>query len=204
MSMQASGADRPDFASTEMEAWLHRSLYRFDCPDPHTLGEYELEFLEPEQRTRIAAHASECDHCRAELQTLRAFLTEPTQVPESILDRVRRLVATLVTPASGIAHAGLRGNSTPAVRVYEVEDVTVTIGPGQGPGTLIGLVMATSSPPEVLMGREVRLVPQSGVPRAAALDDIGNFDFEDLVAGTYSLELDLPDSVVVIEELRLH
>ena len=27
---------------------LRRTLFRFDCPDAHTLGEYQLDLLEPE------------------------------------------------------------------------------------------------------------------------------------------------------------
>src|ERR1700716_1061140 len=103
MSMQASSGSQSD--PDEIAAfgdWLQRSLYRFDCPDAHTLGEYQLELLEPEQRTRVAAHASECDACRTELQMLRSYLSTPTDMPESTLEKVRRGVATLFYTAPGL------------------------------------------------------------------------------------------------------
>src|SRR5690349_8923272 len=65
-------------AAAHTEAELRRSLYRFDCPDAHTLGEFELDLLAPELRLQIAAHASRCDECRDELRMLRRFLAEPT------------------------------------------------------------------------------------------------------------------------------
>jgi len=35
------------------------------------------------------------------------------------------------------------------------------------------------------------------------MDDLGNFEFEDVPAGLYALEIDLPDAQIVVEELRL-
>jgi anti-sigma factor RsiW len=46
---------------------LAQALLRFTCPSPQTLGQYHLDLLSPEARTRIAAHALECHHCAAEL-----------------------------------------------------------------------------------------------------------------------------------------
>jgi len=59
---------------------LRRTLFRFDCPDAHTLGEYVLDLLEPEQRQSVAAHAVDCDACSVELQTFRGFLAMPTVI----------------------------------------------------------------------------------------------------------------------------
>ena len=62
---------------------LRRALYRFDCPDAHTLGEYQLDLLEPEHRRSIAAHATDCDACSTELHTLRSYLAMPTAIAAS-------------------------------------------------------------------------------------------------------------------------
>jgi hypothetical protein len=201
MTMQSAAADRPD--DNQLQARLHRSLYRFDCPPPHTLGEYELDLLPPAGRGQVAAHVVDCVECRGELTTLRSFLSQPIDMPESVLGRAKRLVATLMAPVPRLAYGGLRGKAEPSVRVYEIEDVTITVGAGDGSGSLIGLVMVTSSPPEQLVGREVRLVPATGSPLVAELDDIGNFEFSSAASGEYVLELDLPDSLIVIEALRV-
>lgn len=199
--MQASGSGHT--GPEELERELRRSLYRFDCPDAHTLGEYQLDMLDQERRMRIAAHAADCDECRAELQTLRAFLAAPISAPESVVERARRVVAKLFVPAPGLAYGGLRGSADAGTRVYQAGDVTVTIGPGQTSGSVVGLVVASGSTPESLEGRSVRLLPRDGAPVSTSLDDLGNFDVVDVVPGLYALEIDLPTGLVVIEELRV-
>jgi|SRR5438477_5220660 len=206
--MQASSGSQSD--PDEVAAfggWLQRSLYRFDCPDAHTLGEYQLDLLEPEQRTRVAAHAIECDDCRTELQTLRSYLATPTTMPETTFEKVRRVVATLFSPApmgEVVGYGGLRGTAESDTRVFSVDDVTITVGPGQSSGTLLGLVMVGDAPADTLAGREVRLVPTVGAPTRGRLDDLGNFEIEDLRPGAYVLEVELPGSLVIVEELRVY
>ena len=69
--MNAPGSDQ--MSEDALELRLRQSLYRFDCPDAHTLGEYELDLLEPVERTRVAAHALDCGECTSELTVLRAL-----------------------------------------------------------------------------------------------------------------------------------
>ncbi len=187
-----------------IQVGLRRSLFRFDCPDAHTLGEYQLDLLEPEHRRSVAAHAVDCDACSIELQTLRSYLAMPTLIAESPLQHARRMVATLFRPAPGLAYGGLRGTAEATTRVFQVEDVTVTVGPGQGPGTLVGLVLMAGAEPQALDRRAVRLIPPDLAAFSSSMDDLGNFEFEAVPAGMYALEIDLADSlIVVIKELRL-
>jgi hypothetical protein len=184
-----------------LELRLRASLYRIDCPDAQTLGEYELDLLEPAERTRIAGHALDCEECTSELTLLRAFLATPTSVAEPLLGRARRIVATLFTPRPGLAYGGLRGGSSePATRVYEAGEVTIMLGADAGSGSIQGLVVAGGAPPEA---HEVRLLPADGSALGTQLDDLGNFEFSNVSAGDYALEIDLPDGVVVIEDVRL-
>ena len=195
MNMHSGGGTH----EPELEGELRRSLYRFDCPDPHTLGEYELDVLDPTDRTRIAGHVLECDECRAELTTLRDYLATPTTLPEPLTQRVRRIVATLFAPNPGLAYGGLRGSSDTSSRIYQAGDVTISIAPGQSSGSLIGLVVAA----EAVEGREVRLLPRHGAPTRTNIDELGNFLIEGLSSGLYALELELANGVLVIEELRV-
>ena len=201
VNMQASGGGF--WEPEDFERELRRSLYRFDCPNAQTLGDYQLELLEPAARTRIAAHAVECDDCRDELQTLRAFLALPTHVADPPVARVRRFLAAVLTPAPRLAYGALRGADGDSTRVFEAHDVTVSVGRAQTSGSLLGLVVAGSQPPDTLEGREVRLLPREGEPLRARLDDLGNFEFGDVAAGQYVLEVDLADGVFVIQELRV-
>lgn len=201
MSMRASGdgAWEPD----DFERGLRRSLFRFDCPDAQTLGDYQLELLEPAERVRIAAHARDCDACSEELQTLRGFLAMPTVVADSPMAQVRRFIATLFTPAAGLAYAGLRGAADDSTRIFEAHDVTVSVGRAKTSGSLLGLVVPSQMLPDALEGRQVKLLPRDGSALQTHLDDLGNFQFADVGPGLYALEVDLPDGILVIEELRV-
>jgi hypothetical protein len=198
--MQAS--DGSLWQPENFERALRRALYRFDCPDAQTLGDYQLELLEPEERTRVAAHARDCDDCRDELQTLRTFLALPTAVADPPLARLRRFVAKAFTPAPGLAYSALRGADGDSTRVFEADDVTVSVGRATS-GSLLGLVVAAAHSPDALEGHEVRLLPRDGAPLLTHLDDFGNFEFSEVKAGRYALEVDLPDGILVIEELRV-
>jgi hypothetical protein len=200
--MQASGSGQSGPEDFEHE--LRRVLYRFDCPDAQVLGEYQLDLLDVGERTRVAAHALDCEECHEELETLRAFLAMPTTVPQPTMARVRRFVATLFTPSSPVpAYGGLRGAANGTTRVFEAQDVTVTVGRGQTGNSLLGLVVVNDAPPDVLDGHEVRLYPGDGLPMAAQLDDLGNFEFLDVPPGGYMLEIDLAEGVLVVEELQV-
>ena len=93
--------------------------------------------------------------------------------------------------------------SEATTRVFQVEDVTVTVGPGPAAGTLVGLVLVAGAEPQALDGRGVRLIPLDRAALSSSMDDLGNFEFEEVPAGLYALEIDLPDAQVIVEELRL-
>jgi hypothetical protein len=202
MSMQAEPDDGPSELD-ELQRHMRETLYRFDCPSAHLLGEYQLDVIEPEQRMQVAAHLTQCDDCRIELQGLRTFLDTPLRMPETLLGRARRLIATLASPTPGLALNGLRGAASSSVRVFEVDDVSVTLGPGYDGHGLIGLLMVTSIPPEQLVGHQAFLVAEGRQTTGATLDDIGNFEFGDVAPGVYTLELELPDTVVVVESVTV-
>src|SRR5436309_1821070 len=136
---------------------LQRSLQRFDCPSPQRLGDYELDILAPEERTAVAGHVVECPRCTDELRTLRDFLAlEIAAPPIGPLERARRLIAALVVPAPGAAHARLRGAADTATQTYRAGDVTISVhtGPGarRGRGSIEGLAWRESGDTEGLAG----------------------------------------------------
>lgn len=188
------------------QAALSRSLYRFDCPEPLRLGEYALDLLEPEPRRLVAAHALECELCTAELRDLREYLATDPARPEPLLGRVRRLVATLLAPAGGpeLGLAGLRGTAETSARVYHADGLTISLSSGDEPGHLLGLLAVDDLDVGELAGRQVRLLPAlGGTVYAEALDDLGNFEFDAIAPGVYSLEVELPSAVVVVEGLQV-
>lgn len=193
----------------ETQRGLGARLRRFDCPSPHELGEYELGLLGPEARTEIAAHVVDCPRCADELRQLRDFLPNEVAAPAPAgpVARGRRLVAALLAPPAGGAYAALRGADDATPATYMTGDVTITLEPvaGTRPGQagLAGLAWREEAPPETLAGSIVVLVAGDGTTRTTALDDLGNFAFDDLPPGTYHLEVALGDDTVAIEGLRI-
>jgi hypothetical protein len=187
------------------QAALRHALYRVDCPAAQTLGEYRLELLDPEARTRVAAHAAGCEECHADLEVLRGYLGGPVDEPSpSFVERARRVIASLFKPPPDLAYGGLRGSAPDSgARVFVADDITVTVGRGGEPSTLIGLVIVPSVPADALVGQEVRLVPTDAAPLTSKIDDLGNFEFARVPVGRYALELDLLDTLIVIEELTV-
>lgn len=201
MQGSGGGADHPGDGPTEL--WLHRMLYRVDCPPPQRLGEWNLQLLDPDAALGVAQHVRDCDLCKQELDLWRAYARQPVGNPNGGLDTVRRLVARLVPPLAAPALGGLRGSTAPTVQVYEVDEVTITLGHGQTSNDIIGLVLATEHAPEDLVGQPVRLLTRDGPIQVTALDDIGNFNFDGVAPGQAILEIELPTATIVIEELRV-
>jgi hypothetical protein len=185
---------------SNMPPSLSRLLYRFDCPAPHLLGEYQLDLLEPPQRVELARHVSSCEECTAELQTLRTFLASDPPLSVSFAEQARRVIASLLSPRPGLAGglAGLRGTPDTATRQYQADDVTVTLDSG-GAGSLVGLVTAETG----LSGAAVRLLAHNQAVATATLDALGNFEIEGVPSGAYTLELELPQRTIVIEQLPI-
>jgi anti-sigma factor RsiW len=55
---------------------LRAALYRIDCPDAQTLGEYHLGLLAPADQAAIEEHMANCSLCMADIGKLDRFLEE--------------------------------------------------------------------------------------------------------------------------------
>jgi hypothetical protein len=192
-------------AQADLQQSLRRALYRFDCPSPQTIGEYELDLLPMDCRVETAQHLLACAECAAELRSLRAFLaSEPAPAP-SPLTRLRRVLARALAAPPNWAAAGVRGVGDGHTFGYEAGDVTITVNPGQdgpGPSGVLGLVLRGDDV-EAASGAEVRLFAPDGTVRYATVDDVGNFIFDAVPTGTYDLEVELSDQVVVVPRLQV-
>jgi hypothetical protein len=193
--------------SLPSRTWLQRqlrdSLYRFDCPSPLAIGEHELKIGLPAEHVQLAQHLLACKDCTTELRTLRAYLAlAPRSDAPSVLERVKRVVARLITLPPGLSLAGVRDATPNRVQVFEADDLILTIGPGlQGPpglGSILGLFEVVGH----AFGRSrVELISQNGGRRETTLDDFGGFEFSELPEGTYDLQIQLPDRLVVLNGL---
>ncbi|MDQ6671701.1 MAG: hypothetical protein M3069_13315 [Chloroflexota bacterium] len=188
---------------------LRGMLYRFDCPSPLTLGEYVLDLLAPASRMLVARHTLGCSLCTEELSETRAFLAGELVAPASGLWReLRRVVATLFTPSAQPRYSMARGEASSSAAEYRAGPITIVIGEVRGKHrgvvSIDGLILHAVAPPGVLGGREVTLsdAAQAQV-QVARTDELGSFAFEDVIPGTYRLEVTLEDEVVVVEDVHV-
>jgi hypothetical protein len=112
-----------------------------------------------------------------------------------------------MTPAPEAAYAGLRGASDAITRTYQAADLTITVrlgaGARRGYRRLSGVIWREGVDSEALAGHVLRLVDRDGAERTTEIGDLGDFAFDTVEPGSYRLEVELHDSVVVVEELLL-
>lgn len=128
---------------------------------------------------------------------------------------VRRIAAILVPPPPGIAIQ--RGVSSQAVlwpRRYTAEDVSISIQVERDVNRrdrmqLIGFVTRDGKALGALQGMQVVLSSQPDDASAARIqhtqpiDELGNVVFSSLIPAMYTLELQLPGSIVVIDRFPI-
>ena len=118
----------------------------------------------------------------------------------------RRLVATLVPSQPRLALQRNVANATLWPRRYTVEDFSISMQLDRGAERndalqLIGLVTRKGASLEAFRGIPVSLSSPGRSIHTQVVDELGNFVFSSLSPATYSLELELPDATIVIEQL---
>lgn len=120
---------------------------------------------------------------------------------------IRRIAATLMPPAPRLAFQ--RGESAQAAlwpRRYTAEDISISVQVDRGTSRrdalqLIGFVTRKDVALESLQGVPVQLVSQADAQYKQSIDELGNFVFSSVAPAVYTLELQFPESTIVIDEL---
>jgi hypothetical protein len=134
------------------------------------------------------------------------------QLREQSLAGVRRIVAALLPQQPRLAYQRNAGSqSAQWPRRYVAEDVTISVQIERDASRkdtlqLIGFVAQKGTAVGVLQGNTVQLsiVVASGKTfYTQIIDELGNFVFSALSPADYTLELQLPTGIVVIDQLSL-
>jgi hypothetical protein len=190
--------------SDQLVAYLRTALYRFDCPPAQRIGEYALDLLVDPERRQLAEHVLDCSCCADELRILREFIaSEPALSPKRDW---RRVIATLFTPAGHLAPRPVRGTARETSSEYHAGPVHIVLGVLQarrrGTVVLDGLVLHDVAP-DAVADRDVTLLADDVVVHATRTDDLGNFAFDAVAAGSYRLEIHFADELIVVDSLNL-
>jgi hypothetical protein len=140
----------------------------------------------------------------------------PAQEAGRVLDRLRdrssagarRIIAILLPAQPRLAYQRDAAPNALWPRRYTAEDVSISIQVEQGTGRtdslqLVGFVTRAGAALEALQGTPVRLSSQTDAVQMQNIDELGNFIFSSLSPATYTLELQLPESTIVIDQLQI-
>lgn len=150
--------------------------------------------------------SSQNNHVGVRQQAKRAL----EELRERTATQGRRLVAALVPLQPGMAYQRNVANARPETalwpRRYIVEDFSISMQLEQGTDRsdalqLIGLVTRKGASLEAFQGVPVSLQSPGNSADTQTVDELGNFVFSSIAPATYSLELHLPDTTIVIEQL---
>jgi hypothetical protein len=121
---------------------------------------------------------------------------------------VRRIVAAILPPQPRFAYQRDVAGAEVWPRRYTAEDFSISIQIERGASRrdslqLIGFVTRKGANLEVLRGVPVVLSSQTNAVYTQNIDELGNFVFSSISPEIYTLELQLPDSTIVIEQLPI-
>jgi hypothetical protein len=122
--------------------------------------------------------------------------------------QVRRIVATLLPPQPRFAYQRNAAGSEIWPRRYTAEGLSISIQIERGTSRrgllqLIGFVTRRGATLESLQGIPVVLSAQPSTVYTQNIDELGNFVFSSVSPATYTLELQFPESTIVIEQLPI-
>ncbi|HYX50162.1 MAG TPA: hypothetical protein VE843_10495, partial [Ktedonobacteraceae bacterium] len=120
--------------------------------------------------------------------------------------QIRRITATFLTPQPRLAYQREVASTDIWPRSYSAEDFNISIHLDRGASRrdslqLIGFVTRKGSSLESLQGIPVVLSSQTNTVYKQNIDELGNFVFSSISPASYTLELQLSDSTIVIEQL---
>lgn len=183
----------------DLQSHLEARLYRSNCPDSLTLGEYYFENLSSDAKEWIKKHLQECPYCTQEIAELAEFL-KPSWV--------RRVVAWLVSGKD----AGGTGELVPALQVrgegdgilvYQADEAQIVVDlqtdrvhPGYQ--AIIGLITGIEA-----SNYEVVLWQETGEMVRSHVDELGNFVMDRLKPGEYELEIKGPKIEIQIQKFLI-
>jgi len=100
----------------QMEQNMRARLYRWDCPPPQQLADYELRRASADDARAIEAHLGGCVRCTEELADLRQFLATdaPLEAPQPapMMPKLSPWGALFVRPLAQPSSVALRGAGT--------------------------------------------------------------------------------------------
>ncbi|TMD53637.1 MAG: hypothetical protein E6I93_08185 [Chloroflexi bacterium] len=165
------------------------------------------EFLanDPMLVAPVAVQASSQNNHSSTIQDVKRVLEG---LRERSTAHARRIIAALQPQQPRWAYQRNPTSSVAWPRRYTAEDFSISVQLERGTSRndalqLIGFVNRKGTALEALQGIPVLLSSQTSAVYTQNIDELGNFVFSSISPATYTLELQLPDSTIVIEQLPI-
>jgi len=180
-------------------------LYRITCPSPVELGEYHLRMLPSSQMLIVSQHLRECPYCTREVDQLKEFLSDlATNSGSNLFQNTKVLVARLVGERDGSSVIGepsfaLRGEGEGPI-TFVVEGIVIVLDvqtAGEDKVNILGQVAADNQ--DLWIGSKVTLKQVDESKITDSLDDLGAFNFKQVISGSIQITFLSPQGV----ELRI-
>ncbi|HOT93461.1 MAG TPA: zf-HC2 domain-containing protein [Anaerolineae bacterium] len=192
-------------ALRQVEALFAAALYRADCPPPDQLLEYQAGLLNGKERRAVAQHLKGCAECRQELARLKRAAQEPGEwsLVEQLKQSGKQVLVALLTPAPRPALAFRGGEKRE--RVYRANGYQIILAltepvAGERLWQIEGQVMRGGT---VTPQGKVCLLKAAERIAGDCVDEMGYFALENVPAGHYALQIEFPDTYIVIENFDL-
>ncbi|MGB0386537.1 MAG: hypothetical protein ACPGWR_17145 [Ardenticatenaceae bacterium] len=182
------------------------SFYSRDCPDEQELLAYEEGFLSGSALQKIEQHIASCSGC----QQITAQLTPPSPLPIPLLQgwiqSGKRILAAIFQPLAPQPAFALRGDEQEQ-RSYQAGEFqiimeTSSLLKGSHIWQIEGKLINPNDP-QMLYEGQVALLEGSQAVATDEIDEFGFFALEDLKPGQYTLKIELPTTIIPIEEFIL-
>lgn len=183
-----------------LEQQLSRRLYRWDCPPPQQLTDFQLGLLDAGPAADISAHVAGCARCQPELAALQAFLADELAGNVAPPERKPRpgwrdMVAQLLPPVPAPA---LRGEAR-APFIAQAGDVLILLDAHAAGEATFRLVGQLASPdPAHWAGALVQLWHAGTLTHTAIVDELANFQLAAVRPGRLELRITPPKGAAII------
>lgn len=163
-----------------------------------------VERAAPQKRVPVRASSPNNHHTAQDAQRILETLREQAH------SGIRRIAAALTPQQPRLAFQQRDPSQQVAQwpRRYTAEDVNISLQVERLPARrdalqLIGFITRSGATLEALQGIPVQLAAQASTVFTQQIDELGNFIFAGVLPATYTLEVQFPERIIVIDQLTV-
>lgn len=189
-----------------IHAFLDDVFYKNNCPDEEELLAYQAGFLTRSERKITQQHLSDCSSCTQFVSNLQLISEEPDPLLTRIIQTGKRILAGIFKPALSQPAFALLGNE-PQQQIYQADQYQIILTtsvplPGSNLWEIEGHIINHSNPQMCYKGHAVLLQDAKDVT-SDEIDEFGFFALEDVSPGCYTLHVELPSTIIPIENFTI-